>query len=270
MNKRLLLIVLLGLINSAFAQNICVRTQSDLRKILSIPENRIAFENDGGLIGGGVCWWHSRLQRSSLYLAKYDPKKSQPTPVELKKILLSLRAMDRVVVIPGFSNFKAFSETYQKEIQSLLNEWQKIDGFLNSEWVRGISGRSSLPASEMKQQMLNVYTHYKQSPTPLWIMAQIKGLTSHSLLINQMMQTPNGFDLQVIDSNHPLETIEIFYRFGDQFLKASGEDYSFVPYVGFQKDFSKIQLALNKECRSLMGTLNLSELREGDIEVKEN
>ena len=149
----------------------------------------------------------------------------------------------------------------------MLDRWQKADGFFNFEWMRGISGRSSLPAGEMRLRMDDVYKHYKNSPTPLWIMAQIKGITSHSLLILQMVQTANGYDLNVIDRNHPLDTIRIEYHEGDMNLRATGESYSFVPYVGFQNDFSKLSAALKTACGGLTESLDLSGVEEGDVEL---
>lgn len=175
--------------------------------------------------------------------------------------------MKKVVTIPGYSDFYTFTRDHKKEVQGLLNLWQKEDGFLNMEWMRGISGQSNLGPAEMQARMNNVYTHYKSSPTPLWIMAQIKGITSHSLLIVDMLQTANGFDLSVIDSNHPDTTMSVSYNLGDRALRIVGEDYSFVPYVGFQKDFHKISAALKTECKGFIEPLDVNELRDGEIEA---
>ena len=229
--------------------------------------SRISFKNTGGLFNGGVCWWHSRLQRSSLYLAKYAPEKPQPTKAELTRIITSLRMMDRVVTIPGYKDFESFSRDYKNEIQQMLNDWQKSDGFFNFQWLRGISGHSSLPANEMIKRMDTVYKQFNSSPVPVWIMAQIKGITSHSLLISAMKKTSNGYELDVIDSNHPLKNIRIEFYEGDTSLRASGENYSFVPYVGFQNDFKKISLALKKSCGSNFLNLNFENIPSGEVEL---
>lgn len=170
------------------------------------------------------------------------------------------------MTIPGYSNFHAFSKDHEGEIQKMLNLWQKEDGFLNLEWIRGISGQSSLTPEGMRVRMSNVYAHYKSSPVPVWVMAQVKGVTSHSLLIVDMKETSNGLDLWVVDSNHPVTTVPISYSFGDRSLRANGEDYSFVPYVGFQKDFKKILPALEEACPNITAPIDLEGIRDGDVE----
>lgn len=267
MNKTLFFI-LLGIISlSANAGEFCARSQSDIKSLLADTSSRVSFKNAGGLFNGGVCWWHSRLQRSSAYLVQYRPDRARPTSTEVNNILNSLRNMNRTVVIPGYSDFETFSRDHQRQIQAMLNAWQKSDGFFNFEWMRGISGRSSLEPREMRARMDDVYKFYKSSPTPLWIMAQIKGIESHSMLILKMAQTDFGYSLFVIDSNHPLETIQIDYHTGDRSLRAFGGKYTFVPYVGFQNDFTKIAAALKSTCGGFAEDMDLSDMRPGDIEL---
>ena len=97
-------------------------------------------------------------------------------------------------------------------------------------------------------------------------MAQIKGLTSHSLLILTMTYRESGYDMIVIDSNHPQDLVNIEYYHGDTFLHAKGEKYNFVPYAGFQNDFKNIQAALKKSCGNKSFLLDLSHLRDGEVE----
>lgn len=249
-----------------FSSEICTRSKDDIQEALFDFSNRISFHNTGGLFNGGVCWWHSRLQRSSVYLVKYVPDMPRPNLNEVKTILNSLRAMNKVVIIPGYSDFETFSKDYRKQIQEMLNDWQKSDGFFNFQWIRGISGKSVLPANEMLKKMNNIFDFYKRSPSPLWVMAQIKGVTSHSLLILDMKKHDRGYDLVVIDSNRPYKNVIIKFYEGDTSLRAEGENYSFVPYVGFQRDFVKIFEALKKNCGS-SPFLNLNSILDGDIEL---
>jgi hypothetical protein len=267
MNKSLLVLLLFIITTSALASDFCARSQQDLKSLLKHEDSRIAFKNNGGLFNGGVCWWHSRFQRAASYLVKFNPNQNPPSKLELKKILHSLRAMDKVVTIPGYSDFKTFSHDYQKEIQAVLNSWQRSDGFFNFAWIRGISGSAALPAREMRLRMNNIYNYYKKSPAPVWIMAQIKGIESHAMLIMEMIPTATGYSLSVIDSNHPVETVVIEYSEGDQFLHSTGEKYSFVPYSGFQNDFRLISKALKKECGHLVDPLDLEGLPSGDVEL---
>src|SRR5690606_41247843 len=105
-------------------------------------------------------------------------------------------------------------------------------------------------------RMETVDKQFKNSPVPVWIMAQVKAITSHSLLVSTMKKTSNGYELVVIDSNHPLKDIEIDFYEGDTSLRATGESYSFVPYVGFQNDFKKISLAIKKSCPGFSNFMN--------------
>lgn len=266
MNKLFLLFFILLTVQNLNASDFCSRTDQDIRSYLDDKSSRISFKNDGGLFNQGVCWWHNRLQRSSAYLIQFAPAEATPTRPELLKILLSLRNMDGMVVIPGYQDFSAFSQDYKKDIQEILDGWQKLDGFYNFEWIRGISGRSSLSIEEMQLRMKDLYTHYKSSPAPLWIMAQIKGVSSHSFLVLRMHVIGHGYELEVIDSNHPGKTRLIQYYAGDTSLRVENEKYTFVPYVGFQNDYRKIAAALRLSCGDKDILLDIRHLRDGEIE----
>lgn len=252
---------------SSLASEICIKTKEDVRSYLTLRSSRIAFKNKGGLINGGVCWWHSRLQRSSAYLIEFRPESGQkPTKEEARQILNSLRDMNKTVVINGYSNFESFTRDYKHEVQKMLEGWQRIDGFLNFQWVRGISGRSSLPAKAMRARMDKIYEAYKKSPTPIWIMLQIKGITAHAMLVPEMEQTKKGYILNVIDSNNPNDEMFITYEDGDTFLEPRGEGYRFVPYLGFQNDFRKIFATIKNHCNNSELITEGVQIVDGDIE----
>lgn len=262
--KKLSLLVLFCA-SSLHAASFCGRQQQDIRILLAETPSRISFVNRGGLFNGGVCWWHSRLQRSSAYLAKFRPGQRKPTRPEVMNILAKLRQMSGIAMIPGYSDFHSFTRDHEKEVQAMLDSWQKVDGFFNFQWIRGISGRSQLDPGSMKEQMDLVYAYYKLTPAPLWVMAQIKGITSHALLVVKMFPTDNGYVLDVIDSNHPLETLTIDYFYGESNLKAPKDSYAFVPYVGFQKDFQSISATLRRACPQGMFSQK-QDIRPGQIE----
>lgn len=251
---------------SVFAQPLCERLQGGIFDYLSLRESRISFKNQGGLFNGGVCWWHNRLQRASAYLTDFKPDLPAPTKIELSRILKKLKAMNQVVEIPGHANFLSFSSAYQKEIQLTLEAWQREDGFINQQWIRGISGRYELPIDQMKSRMDSLYEQYQDSPQPIWIMAQIKGVESHAFLVLLMEPTDQGYKLQVIDSNSPQITKTFTYSYGQNFLKHPNDSYSFVPYLGFQKDFMSIDKGIRAYCGVGIG-INLKYLPEGKVEV---
>ncbi len=254
---------------SANAADFCQRQAPDILQLAENKSSRISFKNSGGLFNGGVCWWHSRLQRASIYLARYAPEKELPSKGELKKILKHLKNMDSVVEIPGFSDFGSFTRKYENEVQSMLNQWQKEDGFINQQWIQGLSGRSRLPASKLRQKMDQIFISYKKSPTLVWLMAQIKGVTSHALLLVEMRESAHGYDLGVIDSNSPLKTKYIGYNHGDEFLKFDSSSYQFVPYTGFQQDFVKIFTSLNNHCENRSSLFPTYDFQSGDIELSD-
>ena len=248
------------------AQNVCERIQQGVIPYLETQESRIQFKNRGGLFNGGVCWWHSRLQRASSYLVEFKPGMNPPSKNEVSKILKSLRAMNTSVIIPGYADFLSFTEANKAEVQNMLEGWQKEDGFINQEWVRGISGKYELPATEMKTRMDNLYNMFQKSPHPMWVMAQIKGITSHAFLVLEMVPQGAGYEIRLIDSNEPLITKTYNYVSGDRFLKHPKDKYSFVPYSGFQKDYDLILAAVVRRCGDILD-FDKSEIPRGEIEV---
>lgn len=265
--KKSLLILSLFVSTTVYSSDFCQRTQEDIRGLLHDKSSRIAFKNDGGLFNQGVCWWHNRLQRASAYLVIFEPSAPRPSTSEAWKLLTDLRSMNQTVIIPGYKDFESFSLDYKHEVQAILNGWQKRDGFYNFEWIRGISGKSSLPSGQMLERMKIIYTHFKKSPTPLWIMAQIKGITSHSMLILEMTETTVGYEMKVIDSNYPQETVSIVYQNGDTSLEGHKGKYTFVPYSGFQKDFVKINNALKTRCGDKAIQLPVKDIPQGEVEL---
>lgn len=265
---KLLISFLIVIISSiAHAEDFCHRTNDDIRTYLLDASSRISFKNNGGLFNGGVCWWHSRLQRSSAYLVKFEPNQKLPSESEVWTILKALRSMNRVVTIPGYKDFATFSEANKNQIQKLLNDWQATDGFLNQQWIRGISGQSILSAEQLKNQMDYIFNFYKESPLPVWLMAQIKGVTAHAFLLVEMIPSGDGYELKLIDSNKPLLTRTVYYSLGNRNLTLDDKKYTFIPYTGFQKDFKLIAQALQRHCpNNFEMTINFSQ--KAQIEIR--
>jgi hypothetical protein len=206
--------------------------------------SRLAFSNQGGLINGGVCWWHSRLQRAVFYLAKFNPTLPPPDKKQLKVILRNLRYFKQVVVIPGFANFYDFSKTYHKEIQTLLEKWQLSDGFIYFQWIRGLSGSTNESPEKYLKRMHKLYLHIKTSKYIKWTMLQLPGISSHALLILDMKLVGNNeYEFLIIDSNYSLETKVI-----------STKDQPAL-YLGFHTDIDKIKKVRNHQNKFLLDNL---------------
>jgi hypothetical protein len=243
------MVMVVGLIflaGEARADRFCGRTDQDVQNAFEDPLMRVGFENQGGLLNGGTCWWHSRLQRAAIYLARFRPELPKPDTRAVGQILEDLVHQRRVVEIPGYAGFAEFSREHQSQVQRELNQWQIRDGFVNQQWIRGLSGRPTLPPRKLVRRMERLYRVFQDSKPGLWIMAQMKGITSHALLLLGMQKTREGYRLRFIDSNFPDETRELEYRQGERALDLGYAE--FVPYAGYRKDFRRIAAALRKHC----------------------
>ena len=231
---------------SARAGEFCARSEEDLRVAFEDPSQRMGFENQGGLMNGGTCWWHSRLQRAAIYLARFRPELPKPDRAAVEQILSDLVHQRQVVEIPGYAGFAEFTRDHQAQVQRELDLWQIRDGFVNQQWIRGLSGRPKLPARRLERRMERIHQLFKKSQPGLWVMAQMKGITSHALLLLGMESTSGGYHLRFIDSNFPDETRELEYRRGDRTLDLGYAE--FIPYAGFRSDFRRIAAAIDSHC----------------------
>lgn len=266
MKKYIALLVLVSF--NVSAQSLCQRLNDGVVSYLETPQSRISFKNRGGLLNGGVCWWHSRLQRASAYLADFKPSLPKPSKADIALIIRQLKSMSKIVTIPGYADFYSFTKENEAEVQKVLEIWQREDGFFNMQWVRGISGQYELPAADMKVRMDTLHDQFLKSPHPAWIMAQIKGIESHSFLLLSMNPVANGYELEVIDSNVPSQRKYFTYQVGQKFLQHPKEKYSFVPYLGFQKDYQLIEASVEKRCGNVFG-LDSRDIPMGEVELEE-
>ncbi|NOT80563.1 MAG: hypothetical protein HOP07_16365 [Bacteriovoracaceae bacterium] len=213
----------------------------------SAPQNLMSFKNQGGIFNGGVCWWHSRFQRNILYLSQFRPDLPRINPKELKPLIKEIRAGKSIVIIPGFSNFEEFSETYKKEILKELEAWQIYDGVVLGKWVDGLKGETKIEVSLLKQKMDELYNYVQVNKKIAYQKLQIKGITSHSWLIVKIKKLDSGYDLALIDSNNPKQTENYSYKIGDEsfFDKSYG---NFVPYLEFTREEIRLDTIAKAYC----------------------
>jgi hypothetical protein len=178
--------------------------------------NLCSFMNVGGLLNKGVCWWHSRFQRASLYLAFYLPDKPKPSKKDASKMIWSLMRADKVVEIPGFSNFSEFSTAYQSEIQHCLDSTQILEGVFMFSWIDGLAGKDEVEPREMQRLMDKIYFEVTTNGLA-YVKIQMPGISSHSWIMTEMEPDgePNdigqGYNYRFIDSNFPMKAIEYNY-----------------------------------------------------------
>lgn len=208
-------------------------------------KNLFAFKNDGGIFNGGVCWWHSRLQRAAFYLTTYNPTEPKCSKKEAKKIIRNLIKGNKVSEVNGFTNFYGFSREYQDVIQRYLNLWQLTDGILFWQWINGLSGCYNTTPAKLKKYMDEIYEEVAIKNRIAYVKLQIKGLDSHALLITAI--TPlgdnQGYIFSYIDSNCPAEIKAYTYINGDTQLKLMNGS---VPYLQREGDIDKYLIAINK------------------------
>lgn len=223
--------------------------RSDVRFVKGLvrfDQNLMAFGNQGGIVGGGVCWWHSRFQRSALYLTYYSPKKPYPSQAEAITIIRNLRNQNTVLEIPGFKSFAEFSAAYSMEIQAELERWQRFEA-LHGTWVRGLRGRPVVTSEFMRSLMNELYHEVEVRGNIAYQKLQIKGPTAHAWLVVNMRKTALGYVLEVVDSNFPNSTNFYEYTFGDSHLS---HDYygPFTPYLEMTNESDRISATIQKFC----------------------
>jgi hypothetical protein len=214
------------------------------KELVGQRKNQISFRNRGGLVNGGVCWWHSRLTRNFSYLAIFRPDQPRPSNKKAAKIIKAIR-MGKVTEVPGFSNLYDFSRAFSVEIQDRLEKWQKGDGFLRQQWTVGLWGSSETTAEKLKQRMDDLYKYVEVEGKLAYQMLQIKGITSHAWLVLSVEKMEDGYRLEVLDSNYS-STSTIHYRNGQETINNYG---GLVPITGKKKELKKIEKAVSRFCK---------------------
>ncbi len=227
-----------------------IKDSEYIKSLAYNPNNQHSYSNNGGLANGGVCWWHSMLQRNALYLAVYLPNEPKPSKYEARILISDLIIAGAVVEIPGYSNFFDFTKDFSDEIQSALDTWQLTDGGLMFGWVRGVSGQTKVSPKELKKMMDESYDLVKNKNQIIYQKLQIPGITSHAWLVVDMtkLQEQDGYALEVVDSNYPGHVKRVNYYNGDVDISYSG--WTFVPYTSRNSfSFSGYETAAKQYCR---------------------
>ncbi len=238
----------LGATASTSSAGFCAdrKSVSYTKELVGTRANQISFTNRGGLVNGGVCWWHSRLTRKFAYLAVFRPDLPKPSNRKAEKIIKSIR-MGKVTEVPGFSNLYDFSRTFGQEIQDRLEKWQKGDGFLRQQWTVGLWGSSETTAAKLKERMDDLYQYVEVEGKLAYQMLQIKGITSHAWLVLNVEKMGNGYELEVLDSNYT-STSTIRYRNGQETINSYG---GLVPITGKKAELRKLEKAVSKYCKKV-------------------
>jgi hypothetical protein len=236
-------------IASAAPTSVCNRGMAEFQQFSHDEASRIAGYNHGGMFNGGVCWWHSRLQRAAIYLAEFRPELPKPNSYEAQGIINRLSSMSQVVVIPGYSSFQDFTRDFPYAVQHRLESWQREDGILRFRWISGLRGATALTDASMRGVMEAIHNMVAVQHRIVFEKLSMPGITSHAWLIIGSRKTSDGYVIEVIDSNSPGSTTEIEYRYGDNYLHYPYSTQPIVPYLQYDGDLNRIFWALQNYCK---------------------
>ncbi len=236
-----------------------------IQDLLYSNQNQIAFVNQGGLIGGGVCWWHSRFTRNAAYLAFFRPELPKPSELQAKAIVKNIRK-GKFVEIPGYKNLRAFSSDFANIVQEQLNAWQRFDGMVKQKWTQGLSGSSKAQNADKFEADMDALYERVQKGEVVFQMLQLKGIVAHAWLVIKMIKVENGYDLEVLDSNLGVDTYQ--YRKGMESFEYHhyGE---FMPYTHEVKEEVSLRRKLMKVCDRKVEQPTEVVKEESNEEVKE-
>lgn len=215
-----------------------IREPGYFQKLLADSDNRLAFVNGAhGIAGGGVCWWHNRIQRAALYLAVFRPEKAKPSRQKALQIIEQLKSMDRVIEIPGYANLREFSADYSREMIASLENWQVADGIFGGGWINGLARTPQTPA-ENWNILLNLKKRTDRGRIPLIIINQPNSVISHSALVADVhMYTKDFAAVALLDPNFPKLGIVTVAQYQNGI-------YLFpITMIGYESDYEKFAAA---------------------------
>jgi hypothetical protein len=192
-----------------------------------------------------VCWWHSRFTRNAAYIVRFRPDLVAPTAAEAKKIIKDIRNAKKIVEVPGFANLYDFSRSHDELILRELEAWQRKDGFVNQQWVAGLSGSSNIKPEALERRMDELFARVQMGEV-VYQKLQMPGITAHAWLVLGMTQTSNGYRLLVLDSN-TYSPDTYYYEKGMTSFGYHGFT-NFVPYTGKTKEENKMKSIVAKDC----------------------
>jgi hypothetical protein len=192
--------------------------------------NLPGFANEGGIRNKGVCWWHSRLTRSAIYLAWFDPGGRRPDERSAKRIVESLLNAERVVSIPGYSNLRDFTLDNRRLVQERLDAAQLREGIFLFQWVNGLAGRSRVPPPRLKAMMDRIHSEVSTEGLS-YVKLQVPGIDAHSWIMTEMVPFDGGgYKCRFLDSNcQGAKTWD--YRPGAERISIQGMGDFGVPYL---------------------------------------
>ncbi len=216
------------------------------QKLISNNENRLIFTNRGGLLNGGVCWWHSRFTRNATYLATFNPNSPKPSKEQAIALIKKIKKGNRMAHIPGYKNLADFSSDYKALIQKELERWQLTDGVIRQQWITGLWGTTTKAAKTLRRWMDKLYQHVTVDDNIAYQKIQLKGIDAHAWLVYSMTKRVDGYDFKIIDSNSYYSS-SVSYTFGDSTIHTMYGNT--IPYLGQKREMRKLKKVVKRFCK---------------------
>lgn len=214
-----------------YIQTLGMDTQNHYYKF----DNYEHLSNEGGFLGIGVCWWHSRFQRAAWALSYYRPDLPKPDRKRAQEIIALIASMKSVVEIPGYRNFSEFSKEWPDLIQKKLESWQLKDGIFKFSWagpipgvvrriIKGLDNDDSMNPRKLLERMRGLYRQVHDQKEVAFIKYFPQGVPgSHSLLILDMQPSIRegrpAYEIKVADSEFPGRVLPAYYVEGETAMK---------------------------------------------------
>jgi hypothetical protein len=211
---------------------------------LASSESRIAFDNEKkysafNLVGidgvkVGICWWHSRFQRSLNYLAVARPLnkgESRMTDQEIRAAINDVINETNVVELRGYKSILEFTEQNKEIILHFLTYWQLTEV---PQAARGLVGSSKADPENLKTKMHELYKDVMVNKTIQFQVQQLEGIEAHSWIVFGMAKTFKnkkwvGYTILAVDSERATSVDVVHYTFGDTQIGTVKNSY--VPYT---------------------------------------
>ncbi len=223
------------------------------------PANRLSFQSYGEIFGvnTGLCWWHSRFNRSALYLSIVRPLlpgEKEMTDAEAIETVRTIFANKRVVTIRGFNNIFEFSARFQDLIVKELSNWAERET-IQFGWIKAIRQGSSEPA-QLKESMDDLYKQVHDNGLVAYQMLKpSEFIGAHSWLVYEMeriLVSDNkivGYRLHVVDPGAQQRDKVVEYHFGEIAVDSGIIGFGNIrPYTQYEDDFPRIAAAMLEKC----------------------
>ncbi len=161
--------------------------------------------------------------------------------------------------MPGYKNLNEFSCDWQSVIQSKLESWQKIDGFLKFAWIKGLVGSTHADPQKIKNQWDEFEKWIEVDKKVEWAMLQLEGISTHGVLLIGV-DPSSTYNIDYLDSNFVGAVSTFKYNVGENTVNSMYGP--FVPYAGRRSDHIKFKYAADRYCYSKSGDMSLEEHEE--------